>query len=58
MTNQTPRSLDLSVLAAMIAPAPLVQSASTAPISSRFSATDFQPRPRNGAVLIAGTLTP
>ena len=58
MTNQTPRSLDLSVLAAMIAPAPRVGSASTAPISSRFIAADFEQRPRTGTVLIAGTLTP
>ena len=58
MTKITPRSLDLSVLAAMTAPAPRVQPLQTASTASRHDAADFRPRIRDGAVLIAGTLTP
>lgn len=58
MTIPTSHSVDLSVLAAMIAAAPRAQTVHTAPAASRFRATDFQPRVRGGAVLIAGTLTP
>lgn len=57
MTNRTPCSLDLTVLAAMIAPAPRVQPTPAASTASRFSDAAFQPRIRDGAVLIASTLT-
>lgn len=58
MTNPTSHSVDLSALAAMISAAPRPQVAQATPAASRFRATDFQPRVRDGAVLIAGTLTP
>ena len=57
MTNTTPHSVDLSMLAAMIAPAPRVQPVPARSTESRVSVSGFQPRLRTGAVLIAGTLT-